>query len=47
MTGGLKLLKNKVLSRILGPKTGKVRGELHNHTLHNWYCVLSIVEVIK
>ena len=35
MTGGLKLFKDSVLSRTLGPKTGKTKVELHKHTLHN------------
>jgi hypothetical protein len=47
MTGGLKLLKNEVLSTTLGPKNEKMKVELHNHTIHNQYSLLRTVELMQ
>jgi len=44
------VLENRVLSRILGPKTDKVIGEwrkLHNKELNDLYSSPNIVRVIK
>ena len=46
----LRLFKNKVLTRIIGPKRDEVTGEwrkLHNVELNDLYCSPNIVRVIK
>ena len=47
---GLRVLENRVLSKIFGPKRDKVTGEwrkLHNEELNDLYSSPSIVRVIK
>jgi hypothetical protein len=46
----LRLFENKVLRRIFGPKRDEVIGgwrKLHDEELHNLYCLLSIIRIIK
>jgi hypothetical protein len=46
----LRVLENRLLMRIFGPKKDEVTGEwrnLHNEELHPLYCSLNIVRVIK
>ena len=46
----LRVFKDRVLRRILGPKRDEVTGEwrkLHNEELNDLYCSPSIVRVIK
>jgi len=46
----LKVLENRVLRRIFGPKRDEVTGEwrkLHNEELNYLYCSHNIVRVIK
>jgi hypothetical protein len=46
----LKVLENRVLRRIFGPKRDKVTGEwrkLYNEELTDMYCSPNIVQVIK
>jgi hypothetical protein len=46
----LKLLENRVLRRIFGPKRDEVKGgwrKLHNEELHNLYFSPSIIRMIK
>jgi hypothetical protein len=46
----LRVLKNRVLRRIFGPKRNEVTGEwkkLDNEELHDLYCSHNIVRVIK
>jgi hypothetical protein len=42
--------ENRLLKRIFGPNTEKVTGgwrKLHNEELHNIYCSLNIIRMIK
>ena len=39
----LKVLENRVLRRIFGPKRDEVTGELHNEELNDLYCSPNIV----
>jgi hypothetical protein len=42
--------ENRVLRRIFGPKRDELTGgwrKLHNEELHNLYCLLSIIRMIK
>jgi hypothetical protein len=46
----LRVLENRVLRRIFGPKRDEVTGgwrKLHNEELHNLYSLPSIIRVIK
>jgi hypothetical protein len=46
----LGVFENRVLRRIIGPKTGEVTGgwrKLHNEELHNLYSSSSIIMMIK
>jgi hypothetical protein len=46
----LRVFKNRVLRRILGPKRDEVMGgcrELHNEELHDLYTLPSIMKMIK
>jgi hypothetical protein len=46
----LRLLENRVLRRIFGPKSDEVPGgwrKLNNDELHNFYSSLNIVMMIK
>ena len=46
----LRVLENRVLRKIFGPKRDEVRGEwrkLHNEELNDLYCTPNIVRVIK
>ena len=46
----LRVFKNRMLRRILGPKRGEVTGErrrLHNQQLYDLYCSPNIIQVIK
>jgi hypothetical protein len=46
----LRVLENRVLRKIFGPKRDEVIGgwgKLHNEELHNLYCPPSIVRIIK
>jgi hypothetical protein len=46
----LRAFENSVVRRIVGPKRDEVTGEwrkLHNQELHDLYCSLNIVRVIK
>jgi len=46
----LRVLENRVLRRILGPKREKVAGgwrKLHNEELHNLYSSPNVIRVIK
>jgi hypothetical protein len=46
----LRVLENRVLRRIFGPKRDEIRGEwrkLHNEELHNLYSSPNILRVIK
>jgi len=46
----LRVLENRVLRGIFGPKRDKVTGEwkkLHNEELNDLYCSLNIIRVIK
>jgi hypothetical protein len=46
----LRVLENRVLRRIFGPKRDEVKGEwgnLHNEELHDLYTSPNIVRVIK
>jgi hypothetical protein len=46
----LRVFKNRVLSRIFGPKRDEVTGEcrkLHNEELHDFYSSPSIIRIIK
>jgi hypothetical protein len=46
----LRVFENRVLRRIFGPKMDEVTGEwrkLHNEELHDLYCSLSVVWMIK
>jgi hypothetical protein len=46
----LGVFENRVLRRIFGPKRDEVTGEwrkLHNEELHDLYCSLTILRVIK
>jgi hypothetical protein len=46
----LRVFENRVLRRIFGPKRDEVTGQwrkLHNEELHDLYCSLTIVRVIK
>ena len=46
----LRVFKNRMLRRILGPKRNKVTGEqrrLHNQQLYGLYCSPNIIQVIK
>jgi hypothetical protein len=45
-----RLLENRVLRRISGPKRDEVTGgwgKLHNEDLHNWYSSPSIIRIIQ
>jgi hypothetical protein len=47
---GLRVFENKMLRAILGPKGDEVTGEwrkLHTEELHDLYCSLTIMLVIK
>jgi hypothetical protein len=44
------VFENKVLRKIFGPKRDEIIGgwrKLHNEELHNLYCSLSIIRIIK
>jgi hypothetical protein len=46
----LRVLENRVLRRIIGPKRDEVTGgwrKLHNEELHNLYSSPSIIRIIK
>jgi hypothetical protein len=46
----LRVFENRVLRRIFGPKGDEVTGgwrKLYNEELHNLYCSLSIIRIIK
>jgi hypothetical protein len=46
----LRVLENRVLRRIFGPKRDEVTGEwrkLHNKELRDLYCLPSIIRIIK
>jgi hypothetical protein len=46
----LRVFEKRVLGRILGPKRYEVTGgwrKLHNDELHNLYCSLSTIRMIK
>jgi hypothetical protein len=46
----LRVLENRVLGRIFGPKSDEVIGgwrKLHNEELHNFYCSPSIIRMFK
>jgi hypothetical protein len=46
----LKVLENRVLRRIFGPKRDEVTGDwrkLHNEELHNFYSSPNIIRMIK
>jgi hypothetical protein len=46
----LRVLENRVLRRILGPKRDEVAGKwgkVHNEELNDLYCSLNIIRVIK
>jgi hypothetical protein len=46
----LRVFENRVLRRIFGPKRDEVTGDwrkLRNEELHNLYCLLSIIRMIK
>jgi hypothetical protein len=46
----LRVLENRVLRRIFGPKREEVAGglrKLHNEELHNFYASQNIIKVIK
>jgi hypothetical protein len=46
----LRVLENRVLRRIFGPKREKVAGDwrrLHNEELHNVYALPDIIRVVK
>jgi hypothetical protein len=46
----LRVLENRLLRRIFGPKTDEVRGgwrKLHNEELHNLYSAPNIIRMIK
>jgi hypothetical protein len=46
----LRVLENRVLRRIFGPKRDEVRGgwrKLHNEELHNLYSSLSVIIILK
>jgi hypothetical protein len=46
----LRVLEDRVLKKIFGPKRGDVTGEwrrLHNKELHDLYCLPHIIWVIK
>jgi hypothetical protein len=47
---GLRVLENRVLRRIFGPKRDEVIGglrKLHNEVLHNLYALPNIIRMIK
>jgi hypothetical protein len=48
---GLRATENTVLRNIFGSKGDEVRGadekRLHNEELHDWYCSLNIIRLIK
>jgi hypothetical protein len=46
----LRVLENRVLRRIFGPKRDEVIGgwrKLHNEGVHNLYCPPSIIRIIR
>jgi hypothetical protein len=45
-----RVVENKVLRRMFGPKRDEVTGvwgKIHNEELHNFYCLPSIIGMIK